>query len=243
MEKIRLLIVEDEAIIAADLERAMKKMDFEVVDVVDTGEDAIAAAKVHTPDLILMDIQLYGDLDGIDTAHEISKTQAIPIIFLTSNTDSRTFNRAKLTQPHGFLSKPFRFTDIKHSIDLAFKDKEAIPKPDEPEETISYQMKDCIFVRSKEHLIKLNLKDILYIEADSCYCNLYTEGGKHTIVSTLKKFESSITYPSFMRIHRSFMVNLDKIDKIGDVYVMVGEKMLSISKNYREHFFQRIPKY
>lgn len=243
MEKIRLLIVEDEAIIAADLEMAMKKMDFEVVAVADTGEGAIEAVKMHSPDLILMDIQLYGDLDGIDTAHQISKIRAIPIIFLTSNTDPQTFRRAKLTQPHAFLSKPFRFTDIKHSIDLAFQDKAAVAQASGPEPDISYQLQDCIFVRSKEFLVKLKLKDILYVEADSCYCNLYTEAGKHTIVSTLKKFEASISYPSFMRIHRSFMVNLEKIEKIGDTYVIIHNKTLSISKNYREDFFNRIPKY
>lgn len=243
MENIRLLIVEDEAIIAADLERAMVKMDFEVLDIVDTGEEAIRAAQELKPDLILMDIHLFGDLDGIDAAHQISKHTAVPIIFLTSNTDTATFNRAKLTQPHAFLSKPFRFTDIKHSIDLAFQDKEEeSPEPD-LEPSISYQLQDCIFVRSKDHLVKLNLKDITYIEADSCYCNIYTHAEKHTIVSTLKKFEASISYPSLMRVHRSFMVNLDKIDKIGDTYLILGETMISISKNYREHFFQRIPKY
>ena len=126
-DKIKLLIVEDDPIIATDLERAMVKMGYAVLDSLESGEEALELIKKEVPDLILMDIQLEGDLDGIDTSHMISKQHQIPIIFLTSNTDMATFNRAKLTQPHGFLSKPFRYTDIANSIALAFIDKNPSP--------------------------------------------------------------------------------------------------------------------
>jgi len=243
MEQIKLLIVEDEPIIAADLKRAMKKMGYAVMETLESGEEALEFIKETPPDLVLMDIQLEGDLDGIDTAHEISKIQPLPIIYLTSNTDPRTFNRAKLTQPYGFLSKPFRLTDIKHSIDLAFQDQEEEPVESGEKESRSYQMNDRIFVRSREHLVKIKLEDIIYVEADSCYCNIYTKEEKHVIVSTLKKFEASVSFPSFIRVHRSFLINVQHVDKIGDSYVMFGEQMVPVSKNHKENFLAMIPRF
>lgn len=244
MEKLKLLIVEDDPIIAADLERAMKKMGYVVIDAVESGEEALEIVVQDTPDLVLMDIQLEGDLDGIDTAHMISKQQAIPIIYLTSNTDERTFNRAKLTQPHGFLSKPFRLTDIKHSIDLAFLDDNPSPEAIEKneKETRAVKIKESVFVKSRDHLVKIKLDEIMFIEADSCYCTIKTIDDSHLIVSTLKKFASSIENDSLIRIHRSYIVHLQHIDKIGDAYVMIDNKMIPIGRSFREAFFSKIHK-
>lgn len=245
MEKINVLIVEDDPIIALDLKRALTKLNYQVINAVTSGEDALAIVAQQLPDIILMDIQLDGDLDGVDTAHQISRNYAIPIIFLTSNTDTRTFNRAKLTQPHGFLSKPFRMVDITNSIDLAFLDKQASPEAQakNEKETLTAQIKDCIFVKSKEHLIKINLADIQYIEADSCYCTIVTQREKYVIVSTLKKFSASIQAPFLMRTHRSFIINLNAIEKIGDGSVFIANKMIPIGRSYRASLLQRIPKY
>jgi len=244
MEQIKLLIVEDDPIIAADLERSMKKMGYQVMEAVDSGEEALDLIKQEAPDLVLMDIQLEGDLDGVDTAHMISRIAPIPIIYLTSNTDERTFNRAKLTQPHGFLSKPFRLTDIKHSIDLAFMDQAPSPEAIEQseEETLTHNVNKSIFVKSKEHLVKIKLDDIQYIEADSCYCTIKTKNASHVIVSTLKKFTQSVQHDPLKRIHRSYIVHLQHIEKIGDSYVMIGQKMIPVGRSYREELFNSINK-
>ena len=244
MNKIKLLIVEDDPIIASDLERSLSKMGFLIMGSTESGEDALEAIEREIPDLILMDIQLEGDLDGIDTAHIISKKHLIPIIYLTSNSDQATFNRAKLTQPYGVLSKPFRYTDIRNSIDLAFIDKDSSleTSPTKEKETLSYALNGSIFVKDKDHLVKIKLEDILYVEADSCYCTIQTIHEKHVIVSTLKKFIASITYEELLRIHRSYIVHLRHIDKIGDSYVMVGDKMIPIGRSYRESLFGKIHK-
>ena len=245
MAKLKLLIVEDDPIIATDLDRTMTQMGYEVVDTVESGEEALALIEPDSPDLVLMDINLEGDLDGIDTAHLISKKRPVPIIYLTSNTDPVTFNRAKLTQPHGFLSKPFRFTDIKHSIDLAFLDPE--PEQDALEKneaaSIPYLLNNSIFVKSKEHLVKVKLDEILYVEADGCYCTIATGQREHVIVSTLKKFTSTVTAECLLRIHRSYVINLDKIDMIGDSYVIINEKSVPVGRSYRDQLFSRIKRY
>lgn len=245
MKKINILIVEDEPIIALDLKRALTKLGYHVLGTLASGKAALQRIDQQIPDIILLDIQLEGDLDGIDTAHQISKKYPIPIIFLTSNTDTRTFNRAKLTQPHGFLSKPFRLVDITHSIDLAFLDKEVstAAQVQNEQDTLATQIKDYVFVKSKDYLAKIILADIQYIEADSCYCTIITAKEKHVIVSTLKKFEAAIEAPFLMRIHRSFIINMQAIEKIGDGSVFIQKRMIPIGRSYREDFFQKIPRY
>ena len=245
ISRLQILVVEDEPIVGAALERELSKSGYDVVAVLDTGEEAISFAEQNAFDLILMDIELAGDIDGIDTAHRISKHRPVPIIFLTANTDTRTFNRAKLTQPVGFLSKPYRITDLKHSIALAFRDPTASETALQQNEvdTISYQVDDSIFVKAKDFLVRIRFSEILYVEADSCYCTIVTTAGRHTIVSTLKKFESSFSFRYLMRIHRSYIVNLNFIDKIGESMVVINKKEIPISRSYREVFFAEIKRY
>jgi DNA-binding LytR/AlgR family response regulator len=243
-DNLNIIIVEDEPIIAEDLKRTLTKMGFTVIATLESGEEAISFVDQQTPDIILMDIQLDGDLDGVDTAHQISRKYPIPIIYLTSNTDDRTFNRAKLTQPFGFLSKPFRIKDVVNSINLAFnaRENDELAQAQNLHSTATQQIKDHIFVKSKEHLVKIKISDLIYAEADGCYCTLATTNGVHLIVSTLKKFHESISHPSMMRIHRSFIINMNFIDKLGDNLVYLNEKQIPIGRSYKEELYSKIPK-
>ena len=119
MKKIRVLIVGDEPIIAADLEDRLAEMGYEVAQQCASGEEALLFLVKENIDLVLMDIQLEGEWDGIQTAQMILEKRLIPIIYLTSNADDATFERAKETQPAAVLSKPFRGKDLKHAIELA----------------------------------------------------------------------------------------------------------------------------
>jgi len=227
----RILIVEDEPIIATDLHFELDKLGYEDVQIVDSGEDALATINSEKYDLILMDIQLSGQLDGIDTAHQIQKLEDIPIIYLTSNTDNKSFGRAKLTSPRAFLSKPFRSIDLRHAITLALEEEGEANSDSENEDEIWYD--DRFFIRSKEWLIKINVDDLLWIEADGCYCKLHTTDKEHTIISTLKKFESEAPGKKFKRVHRSYMVNLDAIEKLSENYVSIRNQTIPVGKNYK----------
>ena len=103
----RILIVEDEAIVAMQLEASLKHMGYEVVGVASRGNDAIRVAKDTWPDLILMDIRLEGSMDGIDTANAINMYHSIPVIFLTAYSDDTTISRVIKTKSYGFMTKPF----------------------------------------------------------------------------------------------------------------------------------------
>ena len=107
MSKANILIVEDESIVAKDIQQSLKKLGYNVVDVVSTGENAIVSATEKNPDLVLMDIMLKGSMSGIEAAQVIKEKLNIPVIFLTAYADESTFSKAKITEPYGYIIKKF----------------------------------------------------------------------------------------------------------------------------------------
>lgn len=119
MAHARILIVEDEPIISLNIEARMKYLGYEVAAVTPSGEDAIRQAAALQPDLVLMDIHLAGDLDGVETARQIHASCDIPVIYLTSDTDDETVQRAKFSEPFGYLTKPFSERELHSTIEIA----------------------------------------------------------------------------------------------------------------------------
>jgi len=119
MSKIRVLVVEDEGIIGKDIERALVQMMYEVCARVMTGADAIAKARECKPDIVLMDIVLKGDMDGIETADMIRKEMDIPVIYLTAYTDEEKIARARVTEPFAYIVKPFEDRELHSNIQMA----------------------------------------------------------------------------------------------------------------------------
>jgi two-component system cell cycle sensor histidine kinase/response regulator CckA len=117
--KARLLVVDDELLIAGLVRKRLIAMGYTVVDTVQTGEEAIASAQLNHPDLVLMDIGLMGEMDGVEAAEKIRSMMDIPVIYLTAYTDSETLGRAKLTEPFGYIIKPFQDNTLKSTIEMA----------------------------------------------------------------------------------------------------------------------------
>ncbi len=118
--KPKILIAENERIIAIDIKNSLHRMGCEVLDIVSSGEEVMRKVKEEKPDLILMDITLDGSLDGIETAEIISSKYDIPVIYLTAYSDRETLQRAKITEPYGYLIKPFDSREIEIAIEMAF---------------------------------------------------------------------------------------------------------------------------
>jgi len=116
---VTILLVEDELIVAEDIRRRLTAMGYSVVDCSTTGEGAIAQAETFRPDIVLMDIMLKGGMDGIEAAGRIKESMDIPIIYLTAYSDETTIERAKSTQPFGYLIKPFQARELNVTLDIA----------------------------------------------------------------------------------------------------------------------------
>lgn len=137
MEKPLILVVEDEPIVAKSIEDMLKSFGYTVTDVVSSGKDAIKKAAETHPDLVLMDIVLEGDIDGIKAAEQIRARFDIPVVYLTAYADDTTLQRAKLTVPYGYVIKPFRERELHAAIDLALyrrmMEREVTPSAENPE--------------------------------------------------------------------------------------------------------------
>ena len=117
--KVRLLVVEDEAVVAIDVRGHLERLGYEVVAVADTGEDACRLAAELTPDLVLMDVQLRGAMDGVEAGAQIRRQLSLPVVYLTAYADEETLGRAKATGPHGYVLKPFDERDLHVTLEVA----------------------------------------------------------------------------------------------------------------------------
>ncbi|MDY7395094.1 response regulator [Aureibaculum sp. 2210JD6-5] len=235
---IKIFIVEDEMIIGANISLQLQKLGYEVTGLVPKGEEALEHIKNNLPDIILMDIQLKGKLTGIETAKIIQANYNIPIIYLTANTDDFYFNEAKTTKPAAFISKPFKNLDLQRAIELTAN--ELILEKETKKTTTPYVLDNCIFVKDHEKMVKIAIKKIYYIEADRNYCRIFSKDKAFLIVSTLKDINEKLPEAHFLRVHRSYIVNLSKIDEVGGTHLIVSKKVIPFSKTFREALLNRL---
>ncbi len=248
MPKINVLVVEDESIVSKDIQHSLKKLGYNVVGAASTGEKAIDLVGTENPDIILMDIMLKGDINGIEAAEVIKSSYAIPIIFLTAYADESTLSKAKITEPYGYILKPFKEIDLHTTIEMAIykhgKEQQIVKERD-----LLYSLagskdggKDFIFVKTNSKLVKLKTDDIYYIEALKDYVVIHTIDTRYTIHSTMKDIEAKMGKEDFLRVHRSFIVRLDKISTIDYPNLMIEkmDKIIPIGGSYREDLNNRI---
>ncbi|MEO5359292.1 MAG: response regulator [Nitrospirota bacterium] len=154
MDKKSVLIVEDEFIIANAIKLIIQDMGYTVIDIVSSGEQAIELAKTSTPDIILMDISLNGQIDGIEAAMKIRVSLDIPVIFLTSHVNDALLERAKLTEPFGYLLKPFQDKELQTNIEMALYRHNMESKLKELNRTLESRVKEEVELsRQKDYLL------------------------------------------------------------------------------------------
>ncbi len=240
---IKILVVEDEMLIGAKISMQLTNMGYEVTGILPRGEEAILHVEENKPDIILLDVNLKGQLDGIATAERLQH-QNIPIIYLTANSDQTTFNRAKHTKPAAFISKPYKQLDLQRAVELTISrmaENETGEQPGkEPGETQPFILSDRIFVRHKEKMIKIMIGDILFMEADRNYSRIFTESREYLLSITLKVIEDKFSDKFFLRIHRSYIVNLRHVDEVAESHVTIGQKIIPLSITLKEQLLQRI---
>ncbi len=247
MSKTNILIVEDESIVAKDIQNSLRKLGYIVVGICSTGEDAIKATEELKPDMILMDIMLKGDMSGIEAATQIREKHNIPVIYLTAYADESTLSKAKVSEPYGYIIKPFKEIDLHTSIEMAIykhgketdikKERDFLYSIVENKET-----KDIIFVKSNSRLVKVKTTDIYFVEALKDYVVINTATARYTIHSTMKDIEKKLPAADFIRVHRSFIVRIDKIVAIEQPNLILEEdkKLIPIGGSYKDDLSKRL---
>ncbi|MES2798492.1 MAG: response regulator [Bacteroidota bacterium] len=248
MSNINILVVEDESIVSKDIQQSLIKLGYNVAGAAATGEKALELARETMPDVILMDIMLKGTMNGIDTAAQVRSELFIPVIFLTAYADDATLAKAKISEPYGYIIKPFKEIDLHTTIEMALykfsKEKEVRKERDFLYSIIENKESstDFIFVKSNSKLVKIKTTDIFYIEALKDYVVIHTATVRYTIHSTMKEIEGKMNPNEFIRVHRSFIVRLDKIASIEfpNLYLENDKKVVPIGGSYRDDFNNRI---
>lgn len=237
MEKIKVLIVEDELLTAANLKIKLEDHGFNVINTVPSGEEALDIITAGTPDLLLMDIQLAGELDGISTAEKILELINVPIIYLSDHVDEMTVKRARSTHPANYLSKPFRANDLLRALELAFYNA----KKDNPTQTKS-KLTDRVFIRTDSQTSEMiSYADILYLEADRAYSYVVTASKKYTLSKNMKKVFDQFESPDFLRVHRSYIVNINQITGLEGNIVKVGpDHEVQVSADFKRNLMNNI---
>jgi len=228
MSKNNILVVEDESIVSKDIQQSLKKLGYNISGAASTGEKAITLANETRPDLILMDIMLKGDMSGIEAAEKIKEEFNIPVIYLTAYADENTLSRAKVTEPYGYIIKPFKEIDLHTSIEMALykhgKEQEVLKQRDFLYSLVENKDGDdsVIFVKSNSRLVKVRAFDIMFVEALKDYVVINLADVKYTIHSTMKEIEKKLPTSDFLRVHRSYIVRIDKITAIEQTNIIIG---------------------
>ncbi len=247
MSKINILVVEDEGIVAKDIQNSLRRLGYNVPVTVSSGEEAIIAAEQQHPDLVMMDIMLKGELSGIEAADQIRQRFDIPVIYLTAYADESTLAKAKVTEPYGYIIKPFKEIDLHTTIEMALykhgKESEVRKERDLYSSIVlDKNISDCIFVKSNSRLVKVKTADIMYVEALKDYVIIHAVGAKYTVHSTMKDMQKSLSEKDFIRVHRSYIVRADKIAAIDypNLVMEDDKKLIPIGGSYKDELNSRL---
>ena len=250
MSLLKILIVEDELTIAMDLEEQLIEFGYIITDTVSDSDKAIYAFKRQLPDLVLLDIQLKGSqLDGVQIAEAFNAIHRVPIIFLTSYSDDATRKRVEKVNPAYYLIKPCSPAQLKVSIGFALSNftQQLIPAIDDslksnqaPSEFLLGD-KDHFFVKHVKKYIRINIDDILWVKADGSAVEIVTLNEKVISYAGMKGFMEQIESPKLVRVHRSYVVNLSKVNSFDDVTLFISfnnkQEEIPVGKTYRQLVF------
>jgi CheY-like chemotaxis protein len=242
MASYKILIVEDELLVATDIQESLEMLGYTVIDSVATGADAIQSVNRELPDVILMDIMLRGEMTGIEAAQAINRHHDVPIIYLTANADPATIDKAKFSLPYGYIIKPFTDKDLQTNIEIArFKfmnDLKAKMESDQYNrffQNVSNQG-DVIFVDGSKGLEKVHPGLIYYVEGDDAQSVIYTFDGEISLEKSIDEIQDLLPAELFVKVSERHLVNIQKIFLVKFPEVIVADRMsVLIADADKEH--------
>lgn len=233
MATIKIGVVEDEMVIAASIVSTLKKLNYEVTKPASGYTAALSMIEEEQPDLLLLDINLGGQKDGIDVATFVRLKHNLPIIFLTANSDMATVQRAKEVKPNAYLVKPFSKDDLYTAIEIAISNYYA-----NGEKTT---IKDTIILKSGYDYINVKLSEIVYLESNDNYVSIQLVSDKPLIIrSTLSEMGDKLPSSNFTRINRSIIINHSFIKKIETEFVTVADFKFAITAKSKQELLEKV---
>ncbi len=255
-DKINILIVEDEAIVAMGLAASLTNEGYFITGIADSAAEALVIYTGSEVDIVLADINIIGDTDGIALVEKLMAIKQCPVIYLTALSDADTVSRMKHTRPSAYLTKPYSIQNLHISIELALsnfslmhtvtkasveeaKEKEASDNIPEAEKEQILQLNDHIFIKQSYHFVKVKLADILFVEAANNYIQIVTPDKNYRLRMSLQQLEDKINYRQLIRVHRSFIINMNAITTFTDAELQAGKYTIPIGRIYRDNFINQ----
>jgi len=226
LKSLSVFIVEDEPLITATIELALRKQNFIVAGSAEDFTSALKDIELHKPDLVLIDIQLEGSKDGVDLAVELDKKN-YPYLYLSSQTDPITIDRVKFTNPLGYIVKPFTENGLRTNIELAwYKYKEA--------------QQYFITLKHEGRLHRINENTISYLKAYDNYCYVITATNTFLVPQTLKHVSGQLKSPKFIKAHRSYVVNIEHITGVDKNNLLLVNETIPISASQKKTVIDKL---
>ena len=241
MTPLKIGIVEDELVIARTILNTLDELGYSHCGPAINYTEAMEMLSDSKPDLLLLDIQLSGKKDGIDVAQRVNDLYQVPFIFLTANSDAETIDRAKKVKPHAYIIKPFSKEELFAAIEIAFSNFTGIRSDTKPREVDSWHTKDSMFVKDGYVFRKIFFNEILYLESDANYVTVHLQSKKKVMIrSTLNDLVEQADQKIFIRVHRSYSVNINKIEDIFPTEIYIHGVKIPIGKSYRQELFKTL---
>lgn len=223
----KILIVEDENELALNIQEILINLEYDVVGIFNNAIDVLDYFIDGSADLILMDILIQGDLDGIDLCYKLKDKLNIPIVFLTAYSDKTILERISKIMYDGYLLKPFTIESLKSAIFLGFEKMQE----NENSKQIS-STKNTLKIRDKGFLVPVPIYDILFLRADGLYTKVFTRSKTYLIRDILKDVLGDLPSSSFVRVHKSYMVNVKHISSFNSKELLIHEHIIPIRRGF-----------
>lgn len=234
----KVIIVEDEYTIALDTELKLQANGFEVIGIAHDFNSLIDLISEDTPDVILMDINLGENISGIEIAQKIKKIIQVPIVFLSAYSNTEIVDAAFKTKPYGYLVKPYKIEDLIIAIKLAHSKWLSHQEIGRIDEASSTDKK--VFIQSGNKLISVELNDILFVQALDNYSIIQTVKEKVIVSAYLSNLSQKLSGDNFFQVHRSYIVNLDRINTVDGNTIYIDKFEIPVSRSNKPLFLARL---
>lgn len=224
-------IVEDDPFISEELKLIIEQLGYAVVGFCDNEEMAKKEINQLKPDLVCLDVDLGRGGSGFEVARWIRSVQTTSIVFITSFFDEITLSEAKTHQPQGYIVKPFRDVDIKSSLAFAFYQKSGV----------SSGRAEELFIRKEGEITRVDPNTISHLKGEDNYTSIFIQSEGRIITSTtLRKMEEKLIPFGFIRIHKSYVVNIKHIEGLSGNVLYINGESFPIGKAYKQLLLDKI---
>ncbi|MFT5725826.1 MAG: DNA-binding LytR/AlgR family response regulator [Bacteroidia bacterium] len=224
-------MVEDMAFTRAALVRKLTKSGYNVVGSAASAEDAWVELNEKQADIVLLDINLAGEKNGVWLGHKIRQKLHIPFVYLTAYSDAKTVKDVVESKPNGYLSKPYDASSLLTTLTIAIQNFEEYQS--ERSETNANQA-ETVFVKEGNVIIKIKVVDIDFIQSDGNYIKIHTGGSFHMVREKISTFIDKLPQSTFKRVHNRYIVNTSKVESFGPNDMMVNGIEIPVSLKYKD---------